>query len=966
MSALSSYLRLITFNCHSLNHNREIIVSLLKSCDILCLQETLLYGTNNNLIYGLDANFEAAHVSASRSNDNFVGRCSGGLAILWRKSSNVKITSIEVSSRTLGLKLEVNGAVYLLLNVYCYCDYGNVQSLLDYKSHMAELSDFCSNENFTELIILGDMNADPHKGRFFREYESFIKSNSLNMSDITNLPGDSYTYISSNAQSSTSWLDHVALSNSELARNFKIMYGHTLYDHIPLYLEVVLPAVVEFPNIINTPPCSVQAKINWGRVYDSHKNEFASALDDYSLNVSSNVLICHIPNCDEGSHINDLEDLYSTITECLSVASLSLPQYRNNNKKYCLVGWNQYCKDLYAVARRKYLTWHSNGRIRLGEQFEAMRESRRQFKKALKFCRKNEQSIRKENLLSKFQHASKAIFWKEMRKINGTSNHNGVSIDGISDPGGIVDIFNDKYKLILDDAGSQSEPTVDSNGGNASAYSGNVPLITLRDVDASIDKLKESCGWDNIHSNLLKYSGPVFRNLLVKYFNKCLEHNYIPCRMLTGQIRPIIKSGSLSKTRSANYRPIMSSSLIFKTLEYCLLPILNKHLTLSNQQLGFRSGASCLSTVTLLRETAESYIKQGSKVHCATIDITKAFDKINSKLLVAKLSHTTLPRQVVDIIAYMYQNTFVNVRFNEVENDPWLIGNGTRQGSVLSPLLFCFYINEVIGEVYNMPCGCLLDGIKMNVLCYADDIALLAPSAKGLQKMLVTLQEGLTKLGLVVNPAKCAYIVSRKCSKQDDVASSVTILGHQIERVKSFKYLGIILTDDMSIKPDIDRALDAFLRQFNGVYSKFYYLDVSVLSFLFHTYTSSFYGAETWCTSGSARRFDKISIAYHKAVKKVAGLQIWDSNHEGCDIVKVPIFKHLLNKRMICFLHSLLNSCCNSISRFKYYFRYSSNYALALKSVFHLSYGIEDIFDNPLCALISRIQFVQNHEQRMR
>ena len=61
-------------------------------------------------------------MSASRSNDNFVGRCSGGLAILWRKSSNVKITSIEVSSRTLGLKLEVIGAVYLLLNVYCYCD----------------------------------------------------------------------------------------------------------------------------------------------------------------------------------------------------------------------------------------------------------------------------------------------------------------------------------------------------------------------------------------------------------------------------------------------------------------------------------------------------------------------------------------------------------------------------------------------------------------------------------------------------------------------------------------------------------------------------------------------------------------------------------------------------------------------------------------------------------------------------
>ena len=205
---------------------------------------------------------------------------------------------------------------------------------------------------------------------------------------------------------------------------------------------------MEFPNIVKIPPCSVQAKINWDKVNDSLKNVYASALDDYSLNVSSNVLICPLPNCDVGSRINDLEDLYSTITEYY------LPHNRNNNKKCWLVGWNQYCKDLYAEVRREYLTRHSNGRIRSGVQFEAMRESRRQFKKALKFCRKNERSIRKENLLSKFQHDYKSIFWKEMRKINDTSNHNGVSIDGITDPVGILDIFDNNYKTILDDSGS--------------------------------------------------------------------------------------------------------------------------------------------------------------------------------------------------------------------------------------------------------------------------------------------------------------------------------------------------------------------------------------------------------------------------------------------------------------------------------------------------------------------------------
>ena len=105
----------------------------------------------------------------------------------------------------------------------------------------------------------------------------------------------------------------------------------------------------------------------------------------------------------------------------------------------------------------------------------------------------------------------------------------------------------------------------------------------------------------------------------------------------------------------------MSSSLIFETLEYCILPLLNQNLSLNSKQLGFRCGSSRLSTVTLLRKTAEQYIKQRSEVHCAMIDLTKALDKINSELLVAELLRTTLPRLVMDIIVFMYQNTFVNV-----------------------------------------------------------------------------------------------------------------------------------------------------------------------------------------------------------------------------------------------------------------------------------------------------------------
>ena len=71
---------------------------------------------------------------------------------------------------------------------------------------------------------------------------------------------------------------------------------------------------------------------------------------------------------------------------------------------------------------------------------------------------------------------------------------------------------------------------------------------------------------------------------------------------------------------------------------------------------------------------------------------------------------------------------------------------GQGKVSVLSNSLFFFYINEVFGKINNLPCGCLLDGNRVNVLCYAEHFVLLAPSAKGLQKMLATIQVSLTKI----------------------------------------------------------------------------------------------------------------------------------------------------------------------------------------------------------------------------
>ena len=124
--------------------------------------------------------------------------------------------------------------------------------------------------------------------------------------------------------------------------------------------------------------------------------------------------------------------------------------------------------------------------------------------------------------------------------------------------------------------------------------------------------------------------------------------------------------------------------------------------------------------------------------------------------------------------------------------------------------------------------------------------------------------------------------------------------------MRESKYLGVMLTQTLSIDKDVDRTTSSFLKQFNSLFYKFNYVDRKVLKFLFCRYTSSFYGLENWTLTVCRRDFQKMSITYHKALKRTCSMNMWESNHEDCKIVEVHIFKHLYAKRCAGFMYSLL------------------------------------------------------------
>ena len=116
-----------------------------------------------------------------------------------------------------------------------------------------------------------------------------------------------------------------------------------------------------------------------------------------------------------------------------------------------------------------------------------------------------------------------------------------------------------------------------------------------------------------------------------------------------------------------------------------------------------------------------------------------------------------------------------------------------------------------------------------------------------------------------------------------------------LEKVSSITYLGVVLTEDLELTKDTDRALKSFLAQFNSMYNKFYFLPANVLGYLFITYCCSFYGINLWFEESiKVKDLRKVEVSYHRAIKKIASMRFWESNHTACEQINVNLFKHLL------------------------------------------------------------------------
>jgi hypothetical protein len=207
-------------------------------------------------------------------------------------------------------------------------------------------------------------------------------------------------------------------------------------------------------------------------------------------------------------------------------------------------------------------------------------------------------------------------------------------------------------------------------------------------------------------------------------------------------------------------------------------------------------------------------------------------------------------------------------------SDYFSVLSGVKQGGVISPILFCIYIDDLLLRLSLAGAGCYIGFNFVGACAYADDITLLAPSPTAMRILLASCDEYASEYDIVFNAEKSKFLVmatrsGRMCYNYM-ASCAFYIGGDRIQNVSQFTHLGHIITSSFQDCEDIKSRRNGFVSQVNSLLCFFAKLDILVKLRLFKSYCSSLYGCELWSLNDAA--VEDFCIAWRKALRRICNL----------------------------------------------------------------------------------------------
>ena len=442
-----------------------------------------------------------------------------------------------------------------------------------------------------------------------------------------------------------------------------------------------------------------------------------------------------------------------------------------------------------------------------------------------------------------------------------------------------------------------------------------IPFLSVPEVGKYITDMsnKKSTGADGINSFLLKSALPYIVEPLTFIYNLCIDKAIFPDTLKLAKVVPLAKTKDNSDPN--NFRPISLLSVVSKPLERHvqahLLKFLEDHSLFYPYQSGFRHNHSCQSALVRLCDSLLSSINNDEVCGAVFLDFQKAFDLVDHSILLQKLTlyirHTPTIQFFQSYLDKRKQRVLVNGSYSREGT----VKCGVPQGSVLGPLLFGIFINDLPLNITNNDVSCDM---------FADDNSL-HTSANDISTVQNTLQESLNDVSqwcevnrMVLHPqkTKSMTITTRQKRQRNDLRLSLYLDKTPIEQVSEHRVLGVTIDNEFRWHKHIDNVCKKVSRNLFLLFKLKHYVDSDARKLFFDAHVMSHinYASVIW-RGASENCTKKLNSLHRRAIKLVSLENDLTTDEKISSLNILPLHKQF-QYNLVVFMFKVINGKCPS------------------------------------------------------
>ena len=434
------------------------------------------------------------------------------------------------------------------------------------------------------------------------------------------------------------------------------------------------------------------------------------------MNIPTEVMECRNIHCESSEHKAQIDSYIRELLKSVNESGFeTLPVHKPSKKtekdSKSTAGWKEYVEPFQDKARFWFSVWTSAGKPQNTEPHKVMKLSRNKFHYQVRKCKRIENFLKNKKTVENCFENDVDLFG-EIKRQRNNENADDVTIDGASGSD-VPEKFAEVYKELFNR--SKDEDKIEEMKTNINRKINQNDFIEIDRINSStikeaLEKIKsnKSDPLYDFSSDFLKHAPDILHEHLAVMIKSFISHAHVTGELLIATLVPIVKDKLADLCSSANYRSIAISSLILKLLDWVILLKYGHLLKNDDFQFGFQQFSNTSLCSWMVFETIDQYLRTGNTVYGCLLDCTKAFDTIEHSKLFQKLQDAGVPLVIIRLLIFMYRNQTANVRWKEGFSGEFPIRNGVRQGAVISPILFSFYMDHLFELLKTSGSGCML------------------------------------------------------------------------------------------------------------------------------------------------------------------------------------------------------------------------------------------------------------------